>query len=613
MWLVASTNLQTPLAGWSAVGDTNGITNSTFSAPFTTTGSSFYRIIAQPDTNFDQSAYPPYNVVVVPPAPIFSKAVSLGWTNGHAQAMMDMLLMTDGLGHLYALLALLTPPGTYQSYTFDFLGTNGLQFLRYSIPDVTGDYFFLPTTNFVNPDLVTVPYIIIPDPSRSAIMQVAAYDMTDPSNPQLLAEITGNSSTNGTLEIPGMVMVPGNRVLEFQVTDVSFNTTITDYSITVAAPFGMVYPVVHIESEGSNRICAATAGDGIAIEATTTATNGTWTITQFDGPSGVQLQQVQVPVASTGGTLMYDDGGEPAGGYTNAWFDYTISIVPPPGGAHSLGRPSNPPNIPPGNRLRFWLTHPRQPAGEITCYDSLALPGNNGDKQYALTAMQTVATMFTYTCYSVDLPNGVWQISGGNGNPPITDLNQPFTWTALQASLARSEYDAGFGTNATLQIPFQPINNFFIMGEGGTNGAGVGVEVDDLGNYSDNVLSEESLDNYGFAKTNALAVAVFVSCSVGDGPLMKYVLRNNGISGQIPDGVRTGQHVRWCFGLGWNQPVSRDWQVYDFVSWWAFDAALYGITFDAAVGRAAGQTSGNGGVGATWSGCAGMHVSDTVP
>ena len=613
MRLVMSTNLQTPIAQWAAVGNTNGITNSTFSVPFQNVGSRFFRIFAQPDTNFDQSAFPPYKVVAVPPAPILNKAVMLGWTNRSAQARMDMLLVSDGLGHFYDLLAMMTPPGAYQSYSFDFLGTNGLQFLRYSIPAVTGDYFFLPATNFVNPDLVTVPYIIIPDPSRSAIMQIAAYDMTDPSNPQLLAEITGNGSTNGTLEIPGMVIVPGNWILEFQVTDVSFNTTITDYSITVAASFGMVYPMVDLENDGSNRICAATAGDGISIQATTTATNGTWTITQFDGPSGVQLQQVQVPVASTGGTLMYDDGGEPAGGYTNEWFYYTISIVPASGSVQHRNASSNPPNIPPGNRLKFWLTHPRQPAGEITAYDATVLPTDSGDPSFALSVLQSgVATMFSYTCYPVDFPLGVWQ-GNYSGNVPITTVTQPFAWTALQASLAGSEYDAGFGTNSALQIPTLPINEFFILGESGTNGAGVGLQVQGQDSYPDDILSQESLENFGFNKTNGLALAVFAACSIGDGPLMKFVLRNNGVGGQISPTTRQNQHIRWCFGLGWNQPKSQDWQIFDFISWWTFEAAAYNYSFDYAVSQAQYNTGGNGGIGAVWSGCQAMTISKTMP
>jgi hypothetical protein len=385
---------------------------------------------------------------------------------------------------------------------------------------------------------------------------------------------------------------------------------VTDVSITVKALVSIVYPSFHIETDGTNRICTATAGDGIGIEATTGATNGTWYVTQYDGPSGVQLQQVQVPVASTGGTLFYDDGGEPPGGYTNQWLYYAVSIGPPaPAGAQPLlGR----------NRFKFWLSHPPQPAGEITCYDRLMLPGNSGDRQYAVTAMQTVATMSSFTCSPVDFPLGVWTVNNGGGTPPITDLEQAFACTAMQASLSRQPYDAGYGTNSVTQIPSLPINNFFIMGEGATNGDGVALAVEIQGNFADTQLSENSLKSFGFAKTNALALAVFASCRVGDGSLMRFVLRNNDVAGQISSGARAQQHIRWCFGLGWKQDKSRDWQIYDYLSWWAFYSAYctgsgFQYTLDGAMDQAKGATAGNGANGAVWSGCQGMTLDKTVP
>src|SRR6516164_961766 len=81
MWLVTATNLTTPLAQWVPVGDTNSIANVTLTVPFDAVGDDFYSLVAQPDTNFDQSSFPPYSLKAILSAPMVTKVVGLGWTN----------------------------------------------------------------------------------------------------------------------------------------------------------------------------------------------------------------------------------------------------------------------------------------------------------------------------------------------------------------------------------------------------------------------------------------------------------------------------------------------------------------------------------------------------
>jgi hypothetical protein len=628
MWLVTATNLTTPLAQWVPVGDTNSIANVTLTVPFDAVGDDFYSLVAQPDTNFDQSSFPPYSLKAILSAPMVTKVVGLGWTNSSSNpaGMIDLLLVSDGHGHLYTLKSLITPPGAPNSLWFGLARTNGLSFVRYSIPATNGDYFFLSTNYFQTPDVITVPYIIMRDPSSAPIMQVAAYDMTDPSNPHLLAQTSGDGSDRGTLEIPGMLMSTGTRTLEFQVTDTGYYTTVTDFTVTIQNLVNLVFPVLTIRDIGNgNRVLAGTAGAGIAIQATTSATNGTWVITQYDGPSGAQLQQVQVPVASTGGVLQYNDGGEPPGGYTNAWFDFSVTIgLPDQQTTLLIGRPNFPPSIPPTNRFRVYPTGPHYPAGEITCYDHTALPSNSGDRQYAITAMQTVATMASFTCYPIDFPSGVWTAVNPLVTPPTTSLYEEsvWGWDAINASLCKIDYEISMtGTGWTTQTPSFAINNFFINGHGGTNGAGVAIGVQ--GTADNDQVSQASLAEYGFDtttnKATGLALAVFASCRIGDGPLMKLVLRNNGVYGQISGTTRAQKSLRWFWGLGWNQDKVQDWQIYDFIAWWAYYSAYlttgntFQYSFDAAIQQALNATAGNGGVGAVWTGCQGMTLDKTLP
>jgi hypothetical protein len=216
---MTSTNLSTPAAQWQAVGQTNPIGNCTFTLPFNPAAGSkaFYRICAQLDPNFDPTTVALYFLVVTNLRILTDQSVTLNWTNsqpGQADEM-EAIVEVDAHGHAY-LVDSVTTSGSSGSFSFDLNGVDGLTFTRYTAPAATpADLFFLPTNYFNSPDVVTVPYVIIPDPGRSAIIQVAVYDMTDPNNPQFLAQNSGNGCGKGTLEIPGMVLQPGSRILEF--------------------------------------------------------------------------------------------------------------------------------------------------------------------------------------------------------------------------------------------------------------------------------------------------------------------------------------------------------------------------------------------------------------
>jgi hypothetical protein len=236
--------------------------------------------------------------------------------------------------------------------------------------------------------------------------------------------------------------------------------------------------------------------------------------------------------------------------------------------------------------------------------------------------MQTEAVMQSFTCYAIDFPNGVWTPIDPGENPPITSLNQEsvWGWEAVNGALADTDYNISLNGQDSTQQPQFPINNFFINGHGGTNGAGIALGVQ--GEAINDQVSIESLKGYGFYKTNkncGLALAVFASCRIGNGPMMQFVLRNNKINGQITPTVQQQMHVRPCFGLGWNQDKPQDSQIYDYIAWWAYYSAYlnannsFQYSFVQAMDQAKNQTYGNGAVGAVWSGCQATKLSDTVP
>ncbi len=233
--------------------------------------------------------------------------------------------------------------------------------------------------------------------------------------------------------------------------------------------------------------------------------------------------------------------------------------------------------------------------------------------------MQTEAMMQSFTCYPIDFPNGVWTEVG---NPPATSLYQEsvWGWRAVNNSLANTNYDIYLNGQWNTQNPQLPINNFFINGHGATNGAGEAVGVQ--GGGDNDQISIASLANAGFSKTNkssGLALAVFASCRIGNGPMMQFVLRNGGKSGQIPITVWKSNNIAPCFGLGWTIDKSQTDDIYDYVAWFAVYAAAlkpdntFQNTFDGAMGLARQQTYGNGYMGAVWSGCQGINLGQTIP
>lgn len=624
MVAVTSTNLALPLSQLQPVGPTNPIAPQTFNLPFnSSTLAAFFAFQLQIDTNADLASVAPYTLVATNLHLLTDYGVTVSWTNSQPgdAPEQDEIIIQDGGGHLYLVGSVVTT-GQSNSYSFELTSTNGVTFLRQPSPATNGIYLYLPVTDFQNPDLVTIPYDVVNDPLSAPVIEVALYDVTDPSNPQLLVDETGDGCQTGTLEIPALLLGSGTRTLELQVTDASFGLTVTDFTVTIQNLIDVQFPILGIESlTNGSRVLSGSAGSGIAIQATTSATNGNWLVTEYDGPSGAQLQQIQVPVASTGGVLQYNDGGEPSGGYTNAWFEFTITIASTNQGAGPLfGRPSMPPSIPPTNRFRIYPTGPHYPAGEITCYDHNALPGNNSDKQYAMTAMQTEATMQSFTCYPIDFPNGVWTAVNPLQNPPTTSLYQEsvWGWEAVNGSLADTNYTIALSGQWTNQTPSFAINNFFINGHGGTNGAGIAEGVQ--GEADNDQVSLQSLKSYQFSKKKSgLALAVFASCRIGNGPMMQFVLRNSGINGQISTARQQALNIRGCFGLGWNIDKPQDSQIYDYIAWWAYYSAYlnagnnFQYTFVQAMAQASSQTFGNGGDGAVWSGCEAARLSDTVP
>lgn len=629
MFPLTSTNVALPLSQWQPAGQTNPVAAQTFDISYNPLNpAGFFAFQLQEDTNADLAIVTPYTLTATNLQLLSDFGVTVTWMNSQPDDApeLDAIIIEDAEGHSYLMDSLVTT-GASNSDSFELTTTNGISYILQPTPATNGIYLYLPTNNFQNPDLMTIPYYVIEDPSSAPIMEVALYDMTDPSNPQLLVDMTGDGCQTGTLEIPGLLLASGTRTLELQVIDTSYNLTVTDFTVTIASLIDVQFPILSIDDVGNgNRMMTGTAGSGIAILATTSATNGNWVLTEYDGPSGTQLQQVQVPVASTGGVLQYNDGGEPPGGYTNAWFEFTITIGSTNEQSQQsplplFGRPRQPPSIPATNRFRVYPTGPHYPAGEITCYDPHSLSTDSFNNQYAMTAMQTEATMQSFTCYPIDFPNGVWTAINPYGNIPTTSLYQyPWNWIAVNASLAYSNYTITVNGQDAVQTVGFPINNFFINGDGGTNGAGIALGV--MGGSANDQVSIDTLKSWGFYKTNrgcGLALAVFACCQIGNGPMMQFVLRNSKINGQISPTVQQQLNIRPCFGLGWNGPKSNDWQIYDYIAWWAYYAAYltpnnsFEYSFNDAMTQAQNQTSGNGYVGVVWSGCQGVNLGQTVP
>lgn len=188
MVAVTSTNLALPLSQWQPVGPTNPIAPQTFNLPFSaSTPAAFFAFQLQIDTNADLASVVPYTLVGTNLQSLTDYGVAVSWTNSQPSDApeQDQIIIQDGSGHSYLVGSVMTT-GHSNSYSFELTSTNGVTFLRQPSPATNGIYLYLPVTNFQDPDLVTIPYNIVDDPSAAPVIEVALYDVTDPSNPQLL-------------------------------------------------------------------------------------------------------------------------------------------------------------------------------------------------------------------------------------------------------------------------------------------------------------------------------------------------------------------------------------------------------------------------------------------
>lgn len=151
----------------------------------------------------------------------------------------------------------------------------------------------------------------------------------------------------------------------------------------------------------------------------------------------------------------------------------------------------------------------------------------------------------------IDIQDGIY-VSGSN--PVAVDLNQTNGWTALQAMLADKPYRRyGVPQQVDRPIDFVAVD---AHGAALSEDANSAFGIQGPGGYADNQVSQFSLRSFGFDRsTNAVALAIFTGCKIGDGPFMRYLLRDKGLWHQISAATATSQHIRPCFGLGWAQQI----------------------------------------------------------
>jgi hypothetical protein len=451
-------------------------------------------------------------------------------------------------------------------------------------------------------------------------MDVSVYDVTDPNNEQLLAEVDGTNCNQGTLEIPGISIKQGVEMFEFRVSDDRFSDTITDITITNHREISIVAPFLAFEANGTNRIAASSGGYGVAFHLATTDTNGTWDIKQFK-PDGTLYNELQAAVTNIGQNVIYDDGSTPNTVFPDPYYDFTISVLPNSSKANKL---SNPP-APVGTKtFRVWLIPPRSHTGSIVGYDDTLLPSNSSDRQTILGVMQDgESSMSDFVCYPIDIQDGNYVVSQ---NPVAVDLNQPtgWNWTALQAMLSGSSYhhyDTSSGwtwQNVGLPINFVAVEAHGAVISEDANSA-FGLQGPSSFKYSQ--VTQFSLRDWGFdRKTNAVAIAIFTGCRLGDGPFVRYILRDNGLWHQISQATATAQHIRPCFGLGWTtDTVAGDLDQWTWVSYFTLFASEVGgsgsspfaYTLDGAVSQANFYWPA-GSDGVIWSGTQGMTLDQAA-
>jgi hypothetical protein len=599
MFAVTTTNLVNPQ--WQPVGQTNAIGNTNFSLPYLYP-LSFYRICAQLNTNGNPDEILPFSVTASNISILTDQGVMLKWTNGQPgfAAEEDAIVELDTNGHSYLVGSVNTTKAS-GTFSFELQNATNLTFVRYTAPaNTTTDQFFLATNYFHSPDVVTIPYVISTNSGRS-IIEVAAYDVTDPSNPQFLGHVTGAGSEKGTLEIPGVSIWPGVDDLEFRAIDSGFAESATDFTITNYRLVSVVSPMLSLVPNGTNRVAASSGEYGIGFEAVTTATNGTWVVNVYD-PAGNLFENGSIAVTNVGQVITFDDGSTVNSVYPSPYYNIVVTVVPP--GNQPLA-PNNPPAPVNTQYIRVYLLPPKPNAGSITGYDQEAIQalGNNSDEQYAIQVLTDgVSQMFAFVYQIENIQNnGYWQTVG---SPMANSLNVPWGWTALNYGLAGEPYYPG--NISPQQTPDRPILGVMVHGHGGLNPAGVALGVQ--GPSANDQLSQESLEEAGFNKaTNAVAMAIFTGCRIGGGPFMQYILRNNGVSGQFSPSTAATQKIRPCFGLGWTIDKPNNTDVFDWLTYFTLyatenDGSTFTYTLDQAVSLANQNAPGSGGNGVLWSG-----------
>ena len=608
MFPLTSTNLAIPLRQWQPVGQTNSIQPVTFNLPYNTNLlSAFYGLELQINPTFDTNAIAPYSAVAANPQILSDYGISLDWTNkqfGNADEL-EAIVEVDESGHFYLVNSVITH-GASGTYSFEAPGINGITFVRYWAPaNAPGDQFFVLTNYVTGLDVFTVPYIVDTTTGR-VITDVSVYDVTASRNQQFLGHISGNNCFQGTLQIPGLSMYPGVDTIEFRALDASGGQTATDMTITNNRLVSVVSPIFELAPNSANQIPASLGSYKVTFEAVTTATNGTWTV-EVQNPDGSVVWTGTAPVTSVGQDILFDDGGTPSTLYPVPYYQVTVSVATE--------------NDPETNVFWVTLLPPRGNAGSITGYDKWVLPSSSSDKQFVLQVLQDgVSGLFNFVYYTIDFGDGHWKAVN---NPAAISLDDNWGWRALQAGLSGLSYEVAaipglpFGQWLTNQ-PDRPILGLAVESHGGEqNGTVIGLQGPT--NMADTAVTAQTLqDNFGFNKaTNAVAIAILTGCELGNSTFMNFILRNQGVNGQIDPDTATTKGIRPCFGLGWTTETYAGSDQFGWVSYFTLFATELGngpngapffYTLDGAFNQANQTYTGFGGQGSIWSGVGGKTL-----
>jgi hypothetical protein len=604
MFPLTSTNVSIPFAQWQPAGPTNAIRPTTYNLPYNPALSySFYGLELQVDPTFDTNSIPSYSAIATNLHILSDFGISLNWTNNQPTNAdeLEAIVEVDSSGHSYLVDSVITH-GASGTYSFEVPSTNGLTFVRHFAPaSAPGDQFFVLTNSIREIDIFTVPYVIDTTSGRT-ITDVSAYDVTDPQNQQFLGHVSGNKCFQGTLLIPGVSMLPGVETIEFRALDASQNQTVTDVTITNNRLLSVVSPIFELVQNGSNQVPASLGSYKVTFESVTTATNGNWYI-EIHNPDGTLVGSATAAVTNIGQDIIFDDGGTPSTLYPVPYYQVNVSVQSP-GNSKT-------------NIVWVRLLPPRGNAGSITGYDTQVLPSNSGDRQFVLdTLEQGESGMFNFIYHTIDFSDGHWNVIS---NPKAISLNANWGWRALQAGLSGSSYTVG-GLAPGQWITNQPdraILGLAVESHGGEqNGTVNGLQ--GPSNMNDTAVTARTLqDDWGFNQTtNAVAIAVLTGCELGSSTFMNFILRNQGVTGQISSQTAATKGIRPCFGLGWTTETFVGTDQFQWVSYWTFYATELGgggsspfiYSLDGAYTQANLNAPGSGRQGAVWSGTAGMTL-----